>query len=123
MSAESSLPPLGRESGMSEWTCREVLAHLDEFIDRECDGELAVQMAAHVAVCPRCAGRIDADVALRRLLRSRCVEQAPERLRQRVLGRLSRMTTAVTYEQSVESVSEGGWTVSTYQRSVRYTRD
>ena len=79
-------------------SCSEARAHLERFLDHECDGDLTARLAEHVATCEHCSRIADAETHLREILRSRCVEQAPPELRARVLGRLSvmRSTASVT---------------------------
>ena len=103
------------EAGCS---CREARAHLEAFLDHECDGDLTSRLAEHVATCEHCSRVADAEVHLREILRSRCAEQAPAELRARVLGRLSVMRATTSYEQ----VTREGRTVTTYRRTVRYTQ-
>ena len=70
-------------------SCSEARAHLETFLDHECDGDLRSRLEAHVASCEHCSRIADAETHLREILRSRCAEQAPPELRARVLGRLS----------------------------------
>lgn len=79
-------------------SCSEARAHLERFLDHECDGDLTARLAEHVATCEHCSRIADAETHLREILRSRCAEQAPPELRARVLGRLSvmRATTSAT---------------------------
>ena len=70
-------------------SCSEARAHLERFLDHECDGDLTARLAEHVATCEHCSRIADAETHLREILRSRCAEQAPPELRARVLGRLS----------------------------------
>ena len=70
-------------------SCSEARAHLQAFLDHECDGDLRSRLEAHVASCEHCSRIADAETHLREILRSRCAEQAPPELRARVLGRLS----------------------------------
>ena len=74
-------------------SCSEARAHLEAFLDHECD----------------------AETHLREILRSRCVEQAPPELRARVLGRLSVM-------RSTASVTTAGGTMTVRSSVIRYTR-
>lgn len=104
-------PDHGRDDGCS---CSEARAHLEVFLDHECDGDLSERLAAHVATCPHCAKAADAETHLRDILRSRCAEQAPAELRARVLGRLSvmRATSTVTTAQGTTTVE---------RETIRYT--
>lgn len=98
-------------------SCSEARAHLETFLDHECDGDLSERLAAHVATCSHCAKIADAEVHLREILRSRCAEQAPAELRARVLGRLSVMRATST----VTTVTSGGGTTTVSRRTIRYT--
>ncbi|WP_172119699.1 mycothiol system anti-sigma-R factor [Actinomyces faecalis] len=99
-------------------SCSEARAHLEAFLDHECDGDLSSRLAEHVARCEHCSRLADAEVHLREILRSRCAEQAPPELRARVLGRLSVMRST-----TVSQVSGGGRTVTSYSSTVRYSQD
>lgn len=96
-------------------SCSEARAHLERFLDRECDGDMMARLEQHVATCEHCSRVADAESHLREILRSRCAEQAPPELRARVLGRLSVMRSVATVRTSEVSV-----TVTS--RTVRYTR-
>lgn len=111
----------GASEGLGEpgCSCAEARAHLEAFLDHECDGDLSSRLAEHVATCQHCSRVADAEVHLREILRSRCAEQAPAELRARVLGRLSVMQATARYER----VTHEGRTVTTYQRTVRFSQD
>ena len=81
-------------------SCSEARAHLEAFLDHECDGDLRSRLEAHVASCEH---------------RSRCAEQAPPELRARVLRRLSVM-------RSTASVTTAGGTMTVRSSVIRYTR-
>lgn len=98
-------------------SCSEARAHLETFLDHECDGDLSERLAAHVATCSHCGKIADAEVHLREILRSRCAEQAPAELRARVLGRLSVMRATST----VTTVTSNGGTTTVSRRTIRYT--
>ncbi|WP_366181582.1 mycothiol system anti-sigma-R factor [Actinomyces timonensis] len=76
-----------REGGCT--SCDEMLAHLQAFLDHECEQSVSERLARHVAECEHCAQIADAEQHLRAIIRSRCAEQAPPELRARVLGRLA----------------------------------
>ena len=86
-SGDNSADPtkgLKTADGSQDCSCAEARAHLEAFLDHECDGDLRSRLA-------------DAETHLREILRSRCAEQAPPELRARVLGRLSTLrATAVS---------------------------
>ena len=108
-------------------SCSEARAHLEAFLDHECDGDLRSRLEAHVASCEHCSRIADAETHLREILRSRCAEQAPPGLRARVLGRLSvmRSTTSaasVTSVTSMTSVTTADGTTTVRSQSVHYRR-
>ena len=108
-------------------SCSEARAHLETFLDHECDGDLRSRLEAHVASCEHCSRIADAETHLREILRSRCAEQAPPGLRARVLGRLSvmRSTTSaasVTSVTSMTSVTTADGTTTVRSQSVHYRR-
>ena len=96
-------------------SCSEARAHLERFLDHECDGDLTARLAEHVATCEHCSRIADAETHLREILRSRCAEQAPPELRARVLGRLSVMRAAT-------SVTTADGTTTVRSQVVRYWR-
>ncbi|MFC2359751.1 MAG: mycothiol system anti-sigma-R factor [Actinomyces dentalis] len=96
-------------------SCSEARAHLEAFLDHECDGDLRSRLEAHVASCEHCSRIADAETHLREILRSRCAEQAPPELRARVLRRLSVM-------RSTASVTTAGGTMTVRSSVIRYTR-
>ncbi|MGK2348381.1 mycothiol system anti-sigma-R factor [Actinomyces sp. W5033] len=100
-------------------SCTEARAHLEAFLDHECDGDLSTRLARHVATCEHCSRLADAENHLREILRSRCAEQAPPELRERVIGRLSVMR-ATTVTSSTTVVSDGTTTVRS--QTVRVVR-
>ena len=74
-------------------SCAETLAHLHAFVDRECDEQLTARLQAHVAGCSHCKAQADAVRHLQGLLRSRCAEQAPQSLLERVRTQLAVVST------------------------------
>ena len=96
-------------------SCSEARAHLEAFLDHECDGDLRSRLEAHVASCEHCSRIADAEPHLREILRSRCAEQAPPELRARVLRRLSVM-------RSTASVTTAGGAMTVRSSVIRYTR-
>lgn len=96
-------------------SCSEARAHLERFLDHECDGDLTARLAEHVATCEHCSRIADAETHLREILRSRCAEQAPPELRARVLGRLSVMRAAT-------SVTTADGTTTVRSQVVRFWR-
>lgn len=74
-------------------SCAETLAHLHAFVDRECDEQLTARLQAHVATCSHCKAQADAVRHLQGLLRSRCAEQAPQSLVERVRTQLAVVST------------------------------
>ena len=97
-------------------SCSEARAHLERFLDHECDGDLTARLAEHVATCEHCSRIADAETHLREILRSRCAEQAPPELRARVLGRLSVMRAAT----SVTTATTADGTTTVRSQVVHY---
>lgn len=102
--------------------CAKAQALLDRFLDDECECSVAERLAAHVAACDHCARIADAERHLRAILRSRCVEQAPNQLRERVLRSMSTMrVTSTTVTSTVSTLQDDGRGVVT-STTVRTTR-
>ena len=78
---------------MSERTfdCREVLAHLYEFHDRELTEQEADEIREHLLACEPCLDAFQVEDALRALIRKCCSQaRAPESLRVRVVASFTR---------------------------------
>ncbi|QKD80155.1 MULTISPECIES: mycothiol system anti-sigma-R factor [Actinomyces] len=109
-------------------SCEEMIAHLQAFLDHECERSVAERLARHVADCAHCAQIADAEQHLRAIIRSRCAEQAPPELRARVLGRLAvlRGTSGVASVSRTTSTTvsrDGSRVTVTRTSSMRVERD
>ena len=89
-------------------SCSEARAHLEAFLDRECTADLTERLAQHVATCLHCSRIADAETHLREILRSRCAEQAPAALRERVRWSLSAMRSESVTVSEVRTTGTGG---------------
>lgn len=70
-------------------TCKEFHGLLLEIVDNELPASLADWTAVHLASCPHCAQRCDAERHIREQIRTSCCgETAPESLRIRVMQHL-----------------------------------
>ena len=95
----------GADPGCS---CAEARAHLEAFLDQECTADLTERLARHVDTCPHCSQVADAEWHLREILRSRCAEQAPAALRERVRWSLSVMRSESVTVSEVRTTGTGG---------------
>ena len=95
----------GADPGCS---CAEARAHLEAFLDQECTADLTERLARHVDTCPHCSQVADAERHLRTILRSRCAEQAPAALRERVRWSLSVMRSESVTVSEVRTTGTGG---------------
>jgi mycothiol system anti-sigma-R factor len=95
----------GADPGCS---CAEARAHLEAFLDQECTADLTERLARHVDTCPHCSQVADAERHLRKILRSRCAEQAPAALRERVRWSLSVMRSESVTVSAVRTTGTGG---------------
>ena len=95
----------GADPGCS---CAEARAHLEAFLDQECTADLTERLARHVDTCPHCSQVADAERHLRKILRSRCAEQAPAALRERVRWSLSVMRSESVTVSEVRTSGTGG---------------
>ena len=75
--------------------CSEICDQVEDFVDQTLTPEQVQLVAAHVADCPRCAGQVSYELAVRTALRRSCAERAPEHLRDRVVAALRSETTIV----------------------------
>ena len=95
----------GADPGCS---CAEARAHLEAFLDQECTADLTERLARHVDTCPHCSQVADAERHLREILRSRCAEQAPAALRERVRWSLSVMRSESVTVSAVSTTGTKG---------------
>ena len=68
--------------------CAEVHARLQIYLDGEGSPDLEVFLRTHLGDCPPCMERADFEQRLRSIVASRCREQAPAGLLDRILARL-----------------------------------
>ena len=68
--------------------CRQVLRELQLYLDGECATDLESVMARHLEHCPPCFDRVEFQREVRMLVASKCVDQAPPGLVDRVRERL-----------------------------------
>ena len=71
-------------------TCEQAERDLDAYVDRELDAELAAALRDHLSGCAACHRRVAQRDALGRMVRGAPYYSAPDRLRQRVVGRAAR---------------------------------
>ncbi len=70
--------------------CRRVLDELWVYLDRECPNDLASAIHLHIEHCPPCLDRAEFELQLRLLIASKCRDNAPADLRERITARLLR---------------------------------
>ncbi len=66
--------------------CNDLLQELDHLLHGELHGERAEALRHHLNDCPPCFESADFQAQLKLLIASRCREEVPESLRQKVLG-------------------------------------
>lgn len=69
---------------MSEISCEEVLAEIEDFLHGELGPEKAALLAVHLDTCPPCFDRAEFQRKLKEIVRHKCSSQAPDRLVWRV---------------------------------------
>ncbi len=69
---------------MAEPTCRELAAHLSEFLDQELDPELCAQIQAHLEACGRCRVVVNTLRKTIQIYQQIEVQPLPEALRERL---------------------------------------
>jgi len=84
MSDETTMPP----PVTAPVDCAAVLERLDLYLDGELPPDELDALAEHIDVCFPCADRATFGEQLRALVRVGCAEQAPARLRTRILDHL-----------------------------------
>lgn len=69
--------------------CKETVARLQTFVDRELSEAEVHEVRAHLDRCPPCLNHFRFEEGLRRLVRQRaCPERAPDTLRDRLVRQL-----------------------------------
>lgn len=68
--------------------CKDTLARLQTFLDRELTDPEVDEVQMHLQLCPPCGDFFSFERKLRRLVKTRgCADRAPEALRQMILRR------------------------------------
>ena len=79
---------------MTSDPCDDVLNQLYRFLDGEMDAKDKSGIEAHLRDCAPCLEAFDFEAELRRVIASRCAEQMPDDLKNRILD-------------AIDAVSEG----------------
>ncbi len=69
---------------MASGDCEDALHRLYHYLDEELNDDVRAKIAKHLVDCPPCGDAFNFEVELRRLIASKCREQAPEGLRRRI---------------------------------------
>ncbi len=69
--------------------CEDALRQLYEFLGNEITDDNRDQIRHHLDACGHCASAYDFEAELRQVIASRCVDRAPEALRNRILEALA----------------------------------
>jgi mycothiol system anti-sigma-R factor len=64
--------------------CEETLRQLEGFLDRELDPALRTKIESHLSGCGSCTDRAEFRQHLKELVQSKCAEQLPAGLRDRL---------------------------------------
>jgi anti-sigma factor RsiW len=75
-------------------TCDDIERNLDAYVDREVEPAAAAALSEHLRGCPACRRRVTEREALSREIQSAPYYLAPDRLRARVAGQVTRRTAA-----------------------------
>ena len=79
---------------MSPIDCREVLRHLELYLDGELGGDACVEIEQHLVSCVDCSGHSDFQRKLKALLRTKCgCDEVPQHVAERVRVVLRREST------------------------------
>ena len=89
-----------------ETNCQEVLAEVWLFLDHECDPTRRALLERHLDECQPCLAEYGLDDKLKKLLATKCSEQAPDWLKDRLRTSI-RETVLEQAEVSVESGPAG----------------
>jgi mycothiol system anti-sigma-R factor len=69
--------------------CSEVVTLLEQYVDRELNGEEIEEVQRHLDACPPCLSLFHFEANMRRLVHRACNESAPASLKERILGQRS----------------------------------
>lgn len=70
--------------------CSEVMDHLDEFLDRELDGESMARLRVHLDECPPCKAQVAFAIMWQKLVARSCgAAGAPTTLHARIMTRIT----------------------------------
>jgi mycothiol system anti-sigma-R factor len=86
-----------------ETDCSEVLADVWLFLDHECDDARRRLLERHLDECQPCLSEFGLDEKLKKLLATKCSEQAPPELK----DRLRRSIRSIVLEQADVTVESG----------------
>ena len=71
--------------------CREVLAEVYSYLDREVTSMDVERIRHHLAECSPCLQQYDLEEALKALVRRSCTEPAPDTLRVRIMTQITQI--------------------------------
>ena len=74
----------GRDVLAGEVDCRETIEWLYHFLDGELTEEVRVKIEVHLESCPPCGDIVAFEAQLRRVIATRCQENLPDKLRERI---------------------------------------
>jgi anti-sigma factor (TIGR02949 family) len=69
---------------LSEISCEEVLAEIEDFLHGELDPSEAARLADHLSTCPPCFDRAEFQRELKAIVKQKCRSEAPQHLIWRV---------------------------------------
>lgn len=69
---------------MSETECERALKEIERFLDGELDPPEAERLSAHLGGCPPCGDRAEFQRGLKAIVASKCCEEMPSTLRERI---------------------------------------
>lgn len=72
------------QPGCASEECQDALEQLEAFLDGELPGTRQEDVEAHLQACYPCTDRASFEERLRDIVRSRCVEEPPQRLVSRI---------------------------------------
>jgi mycothiol system anti-sigma-R factor len=79
-----------RSEDLSEISCEEVLAEVEDYLHGELDPERASTLAAHLSSCSPCWNRAEFARKLKDIVRVKCRSETPEYLLVRIRGSIRR---------------------------------
>lgn len=65
-------------------SCKDILDHLWDYVDKECDGTMQAEIKKHLDLCRSCFSQVEFEVLLRAQMQKKTNHICPEQLKERI---------------------------------------